>query len=156
MHTIGDGLVVPQNEQAYASVVRRAGRAFLLRQVFVSRAGHCAFTPAETIAAVKVLLHRMLTGHWDAPRAASGQHERRGRGARPELQHLQQRRQGRAGRSGVHGLPADAYLRPFDLCVPVPPLARILQDNGGQHRGCQDQRRGRPRCLRDGVARRRA
>ena len=26
MHTTGDGLVVPENEQAYASVVRRAGR----------------------------------------------------------------------------------------------------------------------------------
>jgi pimeloyl-ACP methyl ester carboxylesterase len=64
MHTIGDGLVIPQNEQAYASVVRRAGRAFLLRQVFVNRAGHCAFTPAETITAAQQLLHRMLTGHW--------------------------------------------------------------------------------------------
>jgi pimeloyl-ACP methyl ester carboxylesterase len=64
MHTIGDGLVIPQNEQAYASVVGRAGRSFLLRQVFVSRAGHCSFTPAETITSVQRLLHRMLTGHW--------------------------------------------------------------------------------------------
>ena len=67
MHTVGDGLVIPQNEQAYASVVRRAGRALLLRQVFVSRAGHCAFTPAETIASVRVLLHRMRTGQWNDP-----------------------------------------------------------------------------------------
>ena len=67
MHTVGDGLVVPQNEQAYASAVRRAGRSFLLRQVFVSRAGHCAFTPAETIASVRVLLHRMRTGQWNDP-----------------------------------------------------------------------------------------
>jgi pimeloyl-ACP methyl ester carboxylesterase len=64
MHTVGDGLVIPQNEQAYASVVRKAGRSFLLRQVFVSRAGHCAFTPAETITAVTSLLDRMQTGHW--------------------------------------------------------------------------------------------
>jgi pimeloyl-ACP methyl ester carboxylesterase len=64
MHTIGDGLVIPQNEQAYANVVGEAGRAFLLRQVFVSRAGHCAFTPAETITSVQRLLHRLLTGHW--------------------------------------------------------------------------------------------
>jgi pimeloyl-ACP methyl ester carboxylesterase len=64
MHTIGDGLVIPQNEQAYASVVRKAGRSFLLRQVFVSRAGHCAFTPAETITSVRRLLHRMRTGQW--------------------------------------------------------------------------------------------
>jgi pimeloyl-ACP methyl ester carboxylesterase len=65
LHTTGDGLVVPENEQAYANVVARAHRSALLRQLFVARAGHCAFTPAETIAAVEVLLHRMLTGVWD-------------------------------------------------------------------------------------------
>src|SRR5262249_58457063 len=51
-------LVIPQNEQAYASVVGRAGRSFRLRQVFVHRAGHCAFTPAETITSVRRLLRR--------------------------------------------------------------------------------------------------
>jgi hypothetical protein len=65
MHTTGDGLVIPENEQAYASVVRRAGDSRLLRQVFVSRAGHCAFTPAETITAVQTLLRRLATGRWD-------------------------------------------------------------------------------------------
>ena len=65
MHTTGDGLVIPENEQAYASVVRRADNARLLRQVFVSRAGHCAFTPAETITAVQALLGRLATGRWD-------------------------------------------------------------------------------------------
>jgi pimeloyl-ACP methyl ester carboxylesterase len=66
MHTTGDGLVQPENEQAYASVVRKAGRSQLLRQIFVHRAGHCAFTPAETITAVQTLLRRMATGHWDS------------------------------------------------------------------------------------------
>jgi pimeloyl-ACP methyl ester carboxylesterase len=65
MHTTGDGLVVNQNEQAYASVVRRAGDSRLLRQIFVHRAGHCAFTPAETITAARTLLRRMATGHWN-------------------------------------------------------------------------------------------
>jgi len=65
MHTTGDGLVVPQNEQAYASVVRRAGDSRLLRQVTVSRAGHCAFTPAETITAAQTLLNRLATGRWN-------------------------------------------------------------------------------------------
>ncbi len=64
MHTTGDGLVVPENEQAYRQVVDSAGNGPLLRQIFVARAGHCAFTPAETIAAVKDLLHRLNTGHW--------------------------------------------------------------------------------------------
>jgi pimeloyl-ACP methyl ester carboxylesterase len=73
LHTTGDGLVVPENEQAYAHVVRRAGDSRMLRQLFIGRAGHCAFTPAETIAAVQRLLSRMATGRWsdDALRPAS-------------------------------------------------------------------------------------
>jgi len=65
MHTTGDGLVVPENEQAYSSVVARAGDSRLLRQIFVHRAGHCAFTPAETITAAQTLLKRLATGHWN-------------------------------------------------------------------------------------------
>jgi pimeloyl-ACP methyl ester carboxylesterase len=64
MHTTGDGLVVPENEQAYRSVVGSEGYQSLLRQIFVHRAGHCAFTPAETITAVRTLLHRLDTGLW--------------------------------------------------------------------------------------------
>jgi hypothetical protein len=66
VHTTGDGLVVPQNEQAYASVVRRAGHERLLRQVFVHRAGHCAFTPAEIITSAQALLNRLNSGRWDS------------------------------------------------------------------------------------------
>jgi pimeloyl-ACP methyl ester carboxylesterase len=66
MHTTGDGLVVPENEQAYRSAVDRAGDEGLLRQIFVHRAGHCAFTPAETITAVQALLSRMDNGSWDS------------------------------------------------------------------------------------------
>jgi hypothetical protein len=65
MHTTGDGLVVPENEQAYQSVVDRAGDGRMLRQIYVHRAGHCAFTPAETITAVQVLLGRLGTGRWN-------------------------------------------------------------------------------------------
>jgi pimeloyl-ACP methyl ester carboxylesterase len=70
LHTTGDGLVIPQNEQAYASAVSRAGRSFLLRQLFVARAGHCAFTPAETITSVRILLHRLRSGQWNDPALA--------------------------------------------------------------------------------------
>ncbi|MDQ6721581.1 MAG: S9 family peptidase [Candidatus Dormibacteraeota bacterium] len=65
MHTTGDGLVIPQNETAYAGVVKAAGKQDLLREVFVHRAGHCAFTPAETIALVQAMIDRLDTGHWD-------------------------------------------------------------------------------------------
>ena len=71
MHTTGDGLVVPENEQAYRSAVDRAGRRSLLRQVFVHRAGHCAFTPAETVAAVQTLENRLATGRWHVPSPAA-------------------------------------------------------------------------------------
>lgn len=64
LHTTGDGLVVNEDEAQYKRTVDAAGKGFLLRQVFVSRAGHCTFTPAETIAAFKALLHRVNTGHW--------------------------------------------------------------------------------------------
>lgn len=64
MHTTGDGLVINQNEQSYASVVRTAGNNNLLRETFVHRAGHCAFTPAETITAFQTLINRMNTGEW--------------------------------------------------------------------------------------------
>ncbi len=67
MHTTGDGLVVPENEQAYRAAVDQAGRASLLRQVFVHRAGHCTFTPAETVTAVQTLENRLATGRWHVP-----------------------------------------------------------------------------------------
>ena len=67
MHTTGDGLVVPENEQAYRTAVDQAGRASLLRQVFVHRAGHCTFTPAETVTAVQTLENRLATGRWHVP-----------------------------------------------------------------------------------------
>jgi len=65
LHTTGDGLVVNEGEATYRSVVQDAGTSQLLRQDFVSRAGHCTFTPAETIAAFQALIHRVDTGRWD-------------------------------------------------------------------------------------------
>ena len=64
LHTKGDGLVVVQNESAYKKVVDEAGNAEFLRRTFVHRAGHCTFTPAETISAVDTLLNRLNTGKW--------------------------------------------------------------------------------------------
>jgi pimeloyl-ACP methyl ester carboxylesterase len=64
LHTVGDGLVLVQDEQAYARAVRRSGQAELLRETFIHRAGHCTFTPAETITAFNSLVHRLDTGKW--------------------------------------------------------------------------------------------
>lgn len=65
MHTTGDGLVVNEDEQAYKSVVDDAGDSTYLRQIFVHRAGHCTFTPAERLTALGTLLLRLKTGKWD-------------------------------------------------------------------------------------------
>src|SRR5271166_3248126 len=64
LHTKGDGLVVVQNESAYKQVVDEAGNGRFLRRTFVDRAGHCAFTPAETVAAVQTLIYRLDSGSW--------------------------------------------------------------------------------------------
>jgi pimeloyl-ACP methyl ester carboxylesterase len=64
MHTTGDGLVVVQQEEAYAEAARDAHDANRLQQVFVHRAGHCAFSSAETITAFQSLVHRIDTNHW--------------------------------------------------------------------------------------------
>jgi pimeloyl-ACP methyl ester carboxylesterase len=61
LHTTGDGLVLNQDEQAYASI---ADNPDVLRQTFVHRAGHCRFTPAETIAAFNALIQRIDTHRW--------------------------------------------------------------------------------------------
>ena len=61
LHTTGDGLVLNQDEQAYASIAENPS---LLRQTFVHRAGHCTFPPAETIAAFSALIRRIDTHQW--------------------------------------------------------------------------------------------
>jgi pimeloyl-ACP methyl ester carboxylesterase len=64
LHTVGDGLVPVEVEKAYMTVVREANDISLLHQAFVNRAGHCAFTPAETIVALETLDQRVTTGKW--------------------------------------------------------------------------------------------
>ena len=65
LHTIGDNLVPVQMENFYARQVRAAGDGGLLRQAFVDSFGHCNFSPAELVAGVLALGHRVTTGHWD-------------------------------------------------------------------------------------------
>jgi len=103
LHTTGDGLVVPENEQAYRSVVDRAGNGNLLRQIFVARAGHCTFTPAETITALNVLLNRLDGGRWNVPDPATLNGEAAGLGAL------------NVAPPAFTSFRPTRYLRPFDL-----------------------------------------
>lgn len=66
LHTTGDGATMITYEQAYAAIVRRAGAAPMLRQVFVEAPGHCTFNAAETVAGIAALDHRIATGRWNA------------------------------------------------------------------------------------------
>ena len=52
------------SENAYAKTVKDAGRGNLLRQAYTERAFHCAFTPAEIVAALEALMDRVQTGVW--------------------------------------------------------------------------------------------
>ena len=113
MHTTGDGLVVPENEQAYRAVVDRAGNGALLRQIFVNRAGHCAFTPAETITAVQTLENRLSTGQWNVPAPAAMNAEAAALGPRYNIYSLNNTVCPTAPAFTSY-TPA-RYLRPFDL-----------------------------------------
>jgi hypothetical protein len=64
LHTTADWIVPYQHEQAFAAVAARAGRGGLLRRLFVRRAGHCAFTDAEMLTALDVLITRIDRGRW--------------------------------------------------------------------------------------------
>jgi pimeloyl-ACP methyl ester carboxylesterase len=64
LHTTGDGLVVVENEAAYADVVGAGHDGGMLRQLYVHRANHCIFTPAEQITAFQVLFNRLDSGSW--------------------------------------------------------------------------------------------
>jgi pimeloyl-ACP methyl ester carboxylesterase len=71
LHTKGDGLVVVEDESAYKDVVDEEHDGALLRQLFVHRAGHCEFTPAETVIAFGALIGRLDTGTWPGLGSAS-------------------------------------------------------------------------------------
>ncbi|WP_328457954.1 alpha/beta hydrolase [Amycolatopsis sp. NBC_00438] len=64
IHTVADQLVPVEQENWYARRVAAAGTGHLLRQAFVQGTGHCAFQPAETIAALHALEARVSTGRW--------------------------------------------------------------------------------------------
>jgi pimeloyl-ACP methyl ester carboxylesterase len=68
LHTTADGLVVSPHERAYRDAVQGAGRAHLLKQLYVERPGHCTFTDDEMLTALDVLLERLDRGRW--PRVA--------------------------------------------------------------------------------------
>ena len=68
MHTLYDQLAPVEFENRYA----QQAHGPLLRQAFVARRGHCAFTSSELIAAVQAAEHRAVTGRWDGRATTAG------------------------------------------------------------------------------------
>jgi pimeloyl-ACP methyl ester carboxylesterase/stage V sporulation protein SpoVS len=112
LHTKGDGLVVVEDETAYKDVVDRENDAALLRQLFVHRAGHCEFTPAETVVGFGALISRLDTGKWPALGATSLNQAAKGLGSKFNVLSVDGK--------NVHVTPAyfkfqpAVFLRPFD------------------------------------------
>ncbi|MET8976740.1 alpha/beta hydrolase [Streptomyces sp. NPDC004539] len=71
VHTTADSLVPVEQESRFGARVRAAGDGALLRQAYVERQGHCAFTTAETVAALHALERRVDTGTWGASATAA-------------------------------------------------------------------------------------
>jgi predicted esterase len=114
IHTDNDPLVDVEQEQAYASAVDRAGDSDLLRQAFVHRAGHCTFTPAETLAALQTLLDRVHGHSWSGVPTDPAALNERARALGPDLNVLPAATPIPAGPSYQDFQPAP-FLRPFDL-----------------------------------------
>ena len=64
MHTTGDGGAVPDQERWLAEQIRRSGDPGRLRQLYVERGQHCAFSAAEEITELRTLFERIDTGRW--------------------------------------------------------------------------------------------
>lgn len=81
LHTTGDGFVVTEGESAYAQLIQAVGNSALQNQLYIQRAGHCTFTPAEIITALDQLMYRLDTGQWkDSQDAARLNSEAQGLG----------------------------------------------------------------------------
>ncbi|MBG0564071.1 alpha/beta hydrolase [Actinoplanes aureus] len=61
LHTTGDGGAPPDQERWYAEQVDDPAD---LRQLWVERGGHCSFSAAEEVTALRALLTKLDTGRW--------------------------------------------------------------------------------------------
>jgi len=63
LHTIGDGLVIVENENAYRHTVEEAGHENLLQQNYTNANGHCEFSNSEILASFQALMGWVESGH---------------------------------------------------------------------------------------------
>ncbi|WP_158857719.1 DUF6351 family protein [Streptomyces sp. NRRL B-1347] len=82
LHNTQDGGAVSDQAGWYADQVRRNGEPDNLRQLYVNRGSHCAFSAADEITALEALVAKAATDRWPrtGPRAlnrSAGRHEPR-------------------------------------------------------------------------------
>ncbi|MGH9641294.1 MAG: hypothetical protein ACRD3Q_02595, partial [Terriglobales bacterium] len=112
MHTTGDGLVAVQEEQAYSSVVTKAKDKAFLKEIFVHRAGHCEFSPAEMITALQTLELRPTGGKWKGLSPATLNNEATALG--PEFNVIDVNGQIVAASPAFETYKPAKFLRPYD------------------------------------------
>lgn len=71
LHSIGDGVTPPTLTSGLQERVDKAGKAVMLRRLFVAGSGHCDFTRDELATALGVLRARIDSGAWPALDAAT-------------------------------------------------------------------------------------
>lgn len=124
LHETADGAAIAANEAAYAGVVAAAGKAALLRQVYVDRASHCVLTPAEMLAAFEQLVRRIDTDAWDDDALTPEALNAAARTLGPDANQIVRQRpeQQDAGPAEAAFVPFQALplLRPFDARTPNP------------------------------------
>lgn len=105
VHETGDNAPTVTQARAYADAVTAEGNRHLLRQAFVDRPGHCAFTAAEIVASLQTLEKRLDQGRWA------------GSGTAPALNHLAAELDAASpldlGTAGFASYQPDRFIRPF-------------------------------------------
>jgi pimeloyl-ACP methyl ester carboxylesterase len=64
LQAVGDGVTIPAIHGGLQSIVDAAGHRRELAQLWIEAAGHCIFSPAEMLAALKTLEQRIESGRW--------------------------------------------------------------------------------------------
>jgi hypothetical protein len=106
IHTIADPLVPVQQENFYRHTVDAAGDGQLLRQAYVKAEGHCNFTPAEYIAGLEAVLHRVRAGQKAKAAARPAKKDARSSTRGRKTKH---RRKAKHRRKTTHKRPANLW-----------------------------------------------
>ena len=65
LENIGDQVDPESCKYAYRDTLKKQGNEDLLRVLWVRSSGHCNFTDAEVMQALRVLMNRIRTGEWE-------------------------------------------------------------------------------------------